>query len=120
MKNRCASVFLSIIMIFSFMTEAHAFDFPVDPNKNNKFGIHILDESDLPDAASLVNSNGGKWGYITFVIREDERDTARWSRAFKQMADLHLIPIVRIATKQSSGLWEKPSADTSVSWADFL
>jgi len=30
---------------------------------NNFFGIHILDENDLDDAAKLINSSGGDWGY---------------------------------------------------------
>src|SRR3990167_7096255 len=52
---------------------------------NNSFGIHILDENDLNDAASLVNSGSGDWGYITLVIRKDERDTKRWQNAFDEM-----------------------------------
>ena len=52
---------------------------PSTPIRNNRFGIHILDETDLADAAALVNSNGGEWGYVTLVIRQDERDSARWS-----------------------------------------
>lgn len=88
--------------------------------KNNKFGIHIIDESDLNDAASLVNSNGGEWGYVTLVIREDEMDVERWTRAFNQMKELKLIPIIRIATLQYKGTWVKPIMSHSQKWADFL
>lgn len=90
------------------------------PLKNNRFGIHILDESDLPDAASLVNSNGGSWGYVTFVIRADEMNIDRWSRAFNQMKELKLIPIVRIATIQKDGVWQKADINDAEKWATFL
>src|SRR3990172_10956744 len=76
---------------------------------NNKFGIHLTQEADLEEASKLVNSSGGDWGYVTIVIRKDERDTRRWQNVFNQMRRLHLIPIVRIATMQLDGGWEKPS-----------
>ncbi len=90
------------------------------PLPNNHFGIHILDESDLTDAAKLVNSNGGKWGYVTIVIREDEMNVDRWTRAFNQMKELQVIPIVRIATLQKDGTWVKPDINDAEKWATFL
>lgn len=87
---------------------------------NNKFGIHIIDENDLPEAAALVNSNGGQWGYVTLVIREDERDATRWQRAFDQMRRLKLIPIVRLATRMTNSHWEAPKPQEAVNWAEFL
>ncbi len=87
---------------------------------NNIFGIHIHDEKDLLNASKLVNSSGGDWGYVTLVIREDERDLNRWQKAFDEMRRLHLIPIVRIATKQIGGIWEAPSFDGIKDWVLFL
>jgi len=87
---------------------------------NNHFGIHIVDENDLPEAAALVNSSGGEWGYVTVVIREDERDVARWQKAFDQMRRLKLIPIVRIATKMNHSYWEVPKIEEANNWAGFL
>ena len=87
---------------------------------NNKYGIHISDESDLLDAASLVNGTNGKWGYVTFVIREDERDHDRWQKFFDQLRQLKLIPIVRIATKIENSNWTRPSLPEATNWADFL
>ena len=94
----------------------------VDPltSPNNRFGIHIIDEGDLEDAAKLVNSEGGDWGYVTVVIRKDERDTARWQKVFDRMRRLHLIPIVRTATIQAGENWEKPVADEIDGWVSFL
>lgn len=87
---------------------------------NNKFGIHIIDENDLDSAASLVNSSGGDWGYVTFVIRQDERNTSRWQTVFDKARKLHLIPIVRIATKNENGSWDKLNIDEIPGWVSFF
>jgi len=87
---------------------------------NNRMGIHIIDENDLNDAARLVNSAGGDWGYVKFVIREDDRNREKWQAVFDRMRDLHLIPIVRLATKVERGLWVKPRTEDIGSWVDFL
>ena len=72
----------------------------VDPREsaNNRFGIHIIDRGDFQPAAELVNSNGGEWGYVTMVIREDQRDTETLQQQFDELREKKLIPIVRIAT----------------------
>jgi hypothetical protein len=87
---------------------------------NNKFGIHILDEDELTDAAKLVNSSGGDWGYVTLVIRRDERDIKKWQRTFDKMRRLQLIPIVRIATTMQENYWDKFEIDDIDSWVYFL
>ncbi len=43
---------------------------------NNRFGIHILNPSEVEKAAELVNSSGGDWGYVTIPIRANDRDLA--------------------------------------------
>ena len=88
--------------------------------QNNKFGIHIIDENDLERASELVNSSGGKWGYVTIVIREDERDTVRWQRVFDHMRRLKLIPIVRLATTVQDGSWRAPTPEDATNWRVFL
>lgn len=87
---------------------------------NNRFGIHIIDENDLNDAASLVNSSGGDWGYVKMVIREDDRNLDKWQQVFDRMRQLHLIPIIRIATKIERGIWVKPRVEDIGSWIAFL
>ncbi len=87
---------------------------------NNRVGIHIFSEKDLGDAANLVNSSGGDWGYVTFVITEGERDQGRWQKVFDQMRRVHLIPIMRIASKAEGGIWEKPSDAEIEGWVSFL
>jgi hypothetical protein len=87
---------------------------------NNTYGIHILSENDLQDAANLVNSSGGDWGYVTIVIRKDERNLARWNKMFRKMENMHLIPIVRIATSMTPHGWEKFEPDDIDNWVFFL
>lgn len=87
---------------------------------NNKFGIHITDERDLTDAATLVNSSGGDWGYVTFVITEANRDHNRWQKVFDQMRRLHLIPIVRIASVAEGDIWKIPKEEEINNWVAFL
>ena len=122
MKALILSIF--ILLIFPRLTVGragmiHAVEDPlVVPN--NKFGIHIIDENDLEDARKLVNSTGGDWGYTTIVIREDERDAARWQNVFDKMREMHLIPIVRLATIQQVDSWQKPSLENTGDWVRFL
>lgn len=87
---------------------------------NNKFGIHIVDENDLEKASELVNSNGGEWGYVTIVIREDERNKDRWQEIFNKMRRFKLVPIIRIATTIENNHWRKPKIEEANNWAAFL
>lgn len=106
-------------MFFAFSKNASAIYDPLSV-PNNKFGIHIISENDLGSAANLVNSSGGDWGYVTFVITEAERNIGRWQEVFNQARRLHLIPIVRIATKPEGDIWQKPEEDNIDSWVMFL
>ena len=114
-------VLLLFIFIFHLILpkNIYAIENPLS-SPNNRFGIHILDENDIPDAAKLVNSSGGDWGYVTIVIRKDERDTSRWQTVFDNMRRLHLIPIIRVATIQGSGGWKKPNLDEIDGWVSFF
>ena len=115
-----------ITLLFAFVGLVLAMPRPTqalsDPfsTLNNKVGIHLIDENDLQDAARLVNSGGGDWGYVKLVIREDDRSTEKWQNVFDRMRELHLIPIVRLATKVERGLWVKPRVEDIGSWVDFL
>lgn len=86
----------------------------------NTYGIHILSANDLPKAAELLNSEGGDWGYVTIVIREDEMDRGAWQNFFDQCRKLHLLPLVRIATRQTTDFWEKPTEEDIEKWASFF
>jgi len=89
---------------------------------NNKFGIHLSQASDqqIEAAANLVNSSGGDWGYVTLVIRENDRDRAKWQAVFNRLRARHLIPIVRLATQAQGAVWRRPRENDAVLWANFL
>jgi hypothetical protein len=87
---------------------------------NNPVGIHVLQEKDLENAANLVNSSGGDWGYVTLVIREDERNIENWQQIFDKMRRLHLIPIVRLASRQTDDGWKRPELSDIKNWVYFL
>ncbi len=110
---------LCSLLLLGFARSVHA-KYDPDTVPNNKFGIHIVDPNDIADAATLVNSSGGDWGYVTLVIQEDDRDLGKWQGVFDRMRKLHLIPIVRLATHIDGDKWVKPYADAPLDWARFL
>jgi hypothetical protein len=113
------SIFLAFILFSMFVGDSLAV---YDPStvSNNKYGIHIFSEKDLDNAKALVNSNGGDWGYVTLVITEAERDHDRWQQVFDQMRRLHLIPIIRLATKANGNTWDAPQEAEIDTWVNFL
>jgi hypothetical protein len=121
MLKRLITLLFPILVIFQFVLPKNIYA-TRDPlsTPNNIYGIHIHDESDLEDAANLVNSNGGDWGYVTIVIQKGERDHNRWQKIFDKMRMLHLIPILRIATAEKDGGWEKGNFNEIPGWVDFL
>ena len=119
MKKRLFSILFAIIIFLFVTTPIFAIQGPLSV-PNNKFGIHIFNETDLENASTLVNSTNGDWGYVTFVIAQNQRDHERWQKAFDQMRRLHLIPIIRIATKPKGDIWEKPKEEEINNWIAFL
>jgi len=77
-----------------------------------------VDESS--PAASLVNSNGGDWGYITILIESRSRDHNKWQAFFDDLRKKHLIPIIRLATEPEKDFWKRPYEGEEIAWADFL
>lgn len=118
--NKMISLLLLLVFIFlCFPRDSFAIVNPLSFS-NNRFGIHISSENDFDKASELVNSNGGDWGYVTFVIRQDEIHQKRWQTAFNKLRELHLIPIVRVATIQKEGVWEKPDVNDIDEWVSFF
>jgi len=87
---------------------------------NNKYGIHIAELTDLKDAANLVNSNEGDWGYVTLVIQDGDRNTAKWQEIMNSMRRLHLVPIIRLATHPEGDFWKIPQKEDAKRWVSFL
>lgn len=87
----------------------------------NKYGIHVNSSfEDLPKAAELLNSNGGDWGWLTVVIRQDELNQQQWQDFFNLCRRRHLIPMIRLATELENGYWKKPDQETIKKTAVFL
>lgn len=114
-------IFVLVLFIFIFVLASKNSLAIYDPTSvpNNKVGIHLFSEKDLEDAQKLVNNNGD-WGYVTIVITEAERDHDRWQQVFDKMRKLHLIPIIRIATKGEGENWLKPKDEEINNWVSFL
>ena len=87
---------------------------------NNQYGIHLADINDLSEAAKLVNSTGGDWGYVTIVITEAERNSEQWNVVFNQMRRTHVIPLIRVATKSAGDTWIQPQTSTIQDWVTFF
>lgn len=119
MKKILPVLFIALFCLLAVPASAKAVYDPASV-PNNPYGIHIVDVGDLDDAANLVNSQGGDWGYITLVIQKGDRDTLKWQGVFDKMRRLHLIPIVRVATVPNGDIWEKPNTDEIDGWIGFF
>lgn len=89
---------------------------------NNKFGIHLAQPhlEEIKNTASLVNSQGGDWGYITLVLQENDQDKAKWQEIFDLLREHHLIPIIRLATEPEGSHWQRPTKEQINQWVVFL
>ena len=87
---------------------------------NNRYGVHILEPSEIGRAAQLVNSSGGQWGYVTIPLRSDDRDPVKWRQFFISAGQLKVTPIIRLATYPYGGTWARPTAYDLVDFANFL
>jgi len=108
-----------LVLVFLPAKQSLAFYDPVT-TPNNNFGIHIADPANIEEAAKLVNSSGGDWGYVTFVITKGNRNKAWWQSVLDRCRRAHLIPIVRVATQSDGDKWQKPSFGEIDGWVDFF
>ncbi len=111
-------------LLFSFFSVEKT-DALYDPltHKNNIFGVHILFPEELERAAQMVNSNGGDWGYVTIPIQINDRDLEKWQKFMDKAGELHLIPIIRLATQPdpfNTHVWRIPNEYDIVDFANFL
>ena len=112
-------IFILIFLLFHFLVlPVHAYDPLSVPN--NIYGIGIINHTDLEDVSNLVNVNGGDWGYVTIVITEEDRNKEVWQKFLDDCRRLHLIPIVRVATKYEGGSWNVPKIEDIDSWVNFF
>lgn len=115
--RKCLSVFLVCLFVFAHPVRAIYEPLSVP---NNKFGIHILETSEIDKAAELVNSRGGDWGYVTIPIRANERNVKKWTEFMTKAREKHVIPILRIASFPVDDHWMAPNEYDLVDFANFL
>ena len=122
MLTRVVLFVLFCCAVLASITPAYAAENPLAV-ANNKIGIHILDVSELPQAAQLVNSNGGDWGYVTIPIQAGDEDLVKWQKFMDDCKRYHVIPIIRLATEGdyfNTQVWSQPTENDVVDAANFL
>jgi len=115
-------IFLLFFVMLIVPNDSFAIENPLSV-ANNKFGIHILFTNELKDAAKLVNSQGGDWGYVTIPIQAGDRDLEKWQKFMDTAKDSHIIPIIRLATEGdyfNTKVWRKPKFEDVLDFANFL
>ena len=115
-------ILLTIFFIRYEATSVHAIADPLSA-PNNKFGIHILFPGELEQAAKLVNSNGGDWGYVTIPIQATDKNVEKWQKFMDDAKTYHIIPIIRIASENyffDTRVWRKPEEYDVLDFANFL
>ncbi len=116
---------------------------PFSPTSPNKMGVHLLlddgrnqwPESVWREHLEAARQIVGEWGYVTQLVRYDDLNVERWQKFMDICAELHLTPILRLATTRNyttyDGLkylgWAAPRRDgdgtyrsTAQRYADFV
>ncbi len=92
----------------------------------NKLGVHLLLDDGRnywplgvwPEHLRYARAAIGAWGFVTQVIRSDDLDPARWNTLMRLCSELHLTPILRLATTfdRDRGAWTAPTVDADGSY----
>ncbi|MEI8232259.1 MAG: DUF192 domain-containing protein [bacterium] len=119
--RRVIGTFAIVLSLF-FLSACSPVMATYDPRSvpGNKAGVHILNPQEIDDAAKLVNSNGGDWGYVTVPIQPTDRHKEIWQTFMQKAKELHLIPIIRITTIPQGGTWNRGNDTDLVDFANFL
>ena len=90
----------------------------VYPLSENRVGIHLLlDDGRNHWPPSLWREHlqaardiTGEWGYVVQLIRSDDLDPVKWQHFMDLCAELHLTPVLRLATvyDQGQNTWLAP------------
>jgi hypothetical protein len=83
-------------------------------------GVHILETTEVDQAAKIAVDNKDGWGYVTIPIRLDQLNPVQWQKFFDTAREKKLIPIVRLATEINKSSWRKPTKADIVVLAGFL
>lgn len=119
------SLILTCIFVLASLFLAnpgYAIENPAD-KPNNKFGIHILFVDEINEAAKLINSNEGEWGYAIIPIQYGDKDLVKWQKFMDQAKQFKIIPIIRLASEGdyfNTKVWRKPTSSDILDFANFL
>ena len=122
LMKRILTLVLTLSLLLASFQSAFAIESPV-LKQNNRIGIHILFPSEINNAAKLINSNGGDWGYVVIPIQSGDKDIERWQGFFDEAISNHVIPILRLSTEGeyfNTSRWRKPTDSDLVDFANFL
>ncbi len=122
MKVKLLTFITLALFLLIHASYAFAVDNPLE-KPNNFYGIHILFPSELEEAAKLVNSNGGSWGYVTIPIQSTDLDIEKWQGFMDDAKKYKVIPILRLATQPnpfSTSVWRKPNEYDIIDFSNFL
>lgn len=120
--KRLVSLVLVVVLMLLLPRCVFALEDPL-ATPNNKFGIHILFPDELKDAARLVNTTGGDWGYIVMPIQSGDKNRIKWQKFMTDARNYHIIPIIRLATEGdyfNTKVWRKPTEYDILDFANFL
>lgn len=123
MKLKAVLITFFTVLLFFFPTHTSFAIYDLASKPNNSIGIHILFPSELSEAAKLVNSAGGDWGYVTIPVQASDKNLAKWQGFMDDARKNHLIPIIRIATDGdffNKISWSKPTDSDVMDFANFL
>src|SRR3990170_4049767 len=122
LMKRILTLVLTLSLLLASFQSAFAIESPV-LKQNNRIGIHILFPSEINNAAKLINSNGGDWGYVVIPIQSGDKDIEKWQGFFDEAISNHVIPILRLSTEGeyfNTSRWRKPTDSDLVDFANFL
>ncbi len=123
MKSKVVLITFFTILLFFFSTHTSFAIYDPTSKPNNSIGIHILFPGELSEAAKLVNSKGGDWGYVTIPIQASDKNLVKWQGFMDDARKSHLIPIIRLATDGDffdKVSWSKPTDADVLDFANFL
>lgn len=90
-------------------------------DQNNKFGLYIYASGDnyIEKATTLINSQGGDWGYVTIPIDLQDLNWEVWHDLFTALDEKHLTPIVQLfnlkpADQKPFLTWEEQTTRVAV------
>lgn len=84
-------------------------------------GIHILEPEEVEKASEFIQAPDEHWSFVTVPIRLDQMDKNRWQRFFDKCEELHIIPLIRLATVfDKEGVWRAPTEADVIKTAQFL